>query len=197
MTERISNQNIIDIAPLPTPKHMQEMLPLPLETCQMVLQARQAIRDILHGQDTHRLAVIIGPCSIHDPEAAIKYAEQLKKVADRVRDHHGPDDVDRRAASGQDHVAADDDESLPLELSRDRQIAVDDEDTGSRAAPGDREITFDVRDARIALRIEVPDHHVRVGAGRDLDVHVLDERVRERVDRHRIDLADRRIRADT
>jgi 3-deoxy-7-phosphoheptulonate synthase len=87
MTERISNQNIIDIAPLPAPKNMQEMLPLPLETGQMVLQARQAIRDILHGQDTHRLAVIIGPCSIHDPEAAIQYAEQLKQVADRVRDH--------------------------------------------------------------------------------------------------------------
>jgi len=87
MTERINNQNIIDIAPLPAPKHMQEMLPLPQETGQMVLQARQAIRNILHGQDTHRLAVIIGPCSIHDPEAAIQYAEQLKQVADRVRDH--------------------------------------------------------------------------------------------------------------
>jgi 3-deoxy-7-phosphoheptulonate synthase len=87
MTERINNQNIIDIAPLPAPKHMQERLPLPQETGQMVLQARQAIRNILHGQDTHRLAVIIGPCSIHDPEAAIQYAEQLKQVADRVRDH--------------------------------------------------------------------------------------------------------------
>jgi len=87
MTERINNQNIIDIAPLPAPKHMQETLPLPQETGQMVLQARQAIRNILHGQDTHRLAVIIGPCSIHDPEAAIQYAEQLKQVADRVRDH--------------------------------------------------------------------------------------------------------------
>ncbi len=53
----------------------------------MVLHTRQAIRNILHGQDTHRLAVIIGPCSIHDPEAAIQYAEQLKQVADRVSDH--------------------------------------------------------------------------------------------------------------
>ena len=87
MTERINNQNIIDIAPLPAPKHMQEILPLPQNTGQMILQARQAIRNILHGQDTHRLAVIIGPCSIHDPEAAIQYAEQLKQVADRVRDH--------------------------------------------------------------------------------------------------------------
>ena len=87
MTMRLSNQNIIDISPLPTPKEIQKKLPLPQNSGQTVLQARQAIRDILHGQDTHRLAVIIGPCSIHDPEAAIQYAEQLKQVADRVRDH--------------------------------------------------------------------------------------------------------------
>ncbi len=87
MTERINNQNIIDITPLPAPKHMQEILPLPHETGQMVLKARQAIRSILRGDDTHRLVVIIGPCSIHDPEAAIEYAEQLKRVADRVQEH--------------------------------------------------------------------------------------------------------------
>jgi len=87
MATRLNNQNIIDITPLPSPKEVQERLPLPFETGQKVLQARQAIRDILHGQDTHRLAVIIGPCSIHDPDAAIQYAEQLKQVADRVKDH--------------------------------------------------------------------------------------------------------------
>lgn len=87
MAMRLNNQNIIDIAPLPAPKHIQEGQPLPQETGQKVLKARQAIRDILHGQDTHRLAIIIGPCSIHDPEAAIQYAEQLKQVADRVQDH--------------------------------------------------------------------------------------------------------------
>jgi len=87
MSLRIINQNIIDIAPLRAPKQIQETLPLPDETGQMVLQARQEIRDILHGRDSHRLLVIIGPCSIHDPESAILYAERLKKVADRVREH--------------------------------------------------------------------------------------------------------------
>ncbi len=87
MTERINNQNIIEITPLPAPKHMQEILPLPQETGQMVLKARQTIRSILRGEDLHRLVVIIGPCSIHDPEAAIEYAEQLKRVADRVQEH--------------------------------------------------------------------------------------------------------------
>jgi len=87
MAEPIHNRNIIDISPLPTPKQVQNALPLPEETGQMVLQSRQAIRDILHGRDPHRLLVIIGPCSIHDPEAAILYAERLKKVADRIREH--------------------------------------------------------------------------------------------------------------
>jgi len=87
MATRLNNQNIIDITPLPTPKQVQERLPLPQETGNIVLQARQAIRDILHGKDRHRLAIIIGPCSIHDPEAAIQYAEQLKQVSDRVLDH--------------------------------------------------------------------------------------------------------------
>ena len=87
MAELINNRNIIDISPLPTPKHMQNALPLPAETGQMVLQSRQAIRDILHGRDSHRLLVIIGPCSIHDPEAAILYAERLKRVANRIREH--------------------------------------------------------------------------------------------------------------
>ncbi len=87
MTEPINNRNIIDISPLPTPKQMQNTLPLPEKTRQMVLQARQAIRDILHGRDSHRLLIIIGPCSIHDPDAAILYAERLKRVADRIGEH--------------------------------------------------------------------------------------------------------------
>ncbi len=87
MAERITNQNIIDIAPLPAPRKIQEELPLPQETAQTVLQARQAIRNILNGHDSQRLLVIIGPCSIHDSEAAIQYAEQLKRVSDRVQDH--------------------------------------------------------------------------------------------------------------
>jgi 3-deoxy-7-phosphoheptulonate synthase len=87
MAEPINNLNIIEISPLPTPKQMQNALPLPADTRKMVLESRQAIRDILHGRDAHRLLVIIGPCSIHDPEAAILYAERLKKVADRIQDH--------------------------------------------------------------------------------------------------------------
>lgn len=46
-------------------------------------QARKAIHDILRGADD-RLLVVVGPCSIHDPAAALDYAKRLKAVADRL-----------------------------------------------------------------------------------------------------------------
>lgn len=51
----------------------------------MVASTRQQAADILKGEDD-RLLVVVGPCSIHDPEAALAYAEKLKVVADQYRD---------------------------------------------------------------------------------------------------------------
>ncbi len=48
-----------------------------------VLGARQAVHNILHGTDD-RIAVVIGPCSIHDPEAALEYARRLAPVRERL-----------------------------------------------------------------------------------------------------------------
>jgi 3-deoxy-7-phosphoheptulonate synthase len=53
----------------------------------LVLESRRAIRDILHGRDTRRLVVVVGPCSIHDPQAALEYARLLKPIADATRDN--------------------------------------------------------------------------------------------------------------
>jgi 3-deoxy-7-phosphoheptulonate synthase len=55
--------------------------PLTDTAAQTTAAARQAIHDILHGDDD-RLLVVIGPCSIHDPEAALEYARRLKAVRD-------------------------------------------------------------------------------------------------------------------
>lgn len=87
MREPVDNKNIIEIGPLVTPREVKERFPLTpsAETC--VIQARQAIRDILHGRDQHRLLVIVGPCSIHDPESAYEYAEKLHRVARETREH--------------------------------------------------------------------------------------------------------------
>ena len=48
-----------------------------------MLQARKAIQNILSGKDD-RLLVMVGPCSIHDPQTAIEYAQRLKPLADEL-----------------------------------------------------------------------------------------------------------------
>jgi 3-deoxy-7-phosphoheptulonate synthase len=62
------------------------MLPITERAASVVVEAREAIRNILHGHDRDRLLVIVGPCSIHDPEAAYEYADRLKPLADSLRD---------------------------------------------------------------------------------------------------------------
>ena len=86
MAHRIENQNIITISPLTPPNSMKAQQPITEKITSAILQSRQEIRDILHGRDQARLLVIIGPCSIHDSEAALAYAERLKQVAERVND---------------------------------------------------------------------------------------------------------------
>ena len=61
---------------LPTPAQLCRVLPADSQTATTVARARQAMRNIMHGHDD-RLAVIIGPCSIHDPRAALDYATRL------------------------------------------------------------------------------------------------------------------------
>jgi 3-deoxy-7-phosphoheptulonate synthase len=82
-TSRTDDQRIQDVTPLPPPEHLIRFFPIagtPVET--LIGQTRDAVRRILHGEDD-RLLVIIGPCSIHDPAAAIEYARRLK--AERAR----------------------------------------------------------------------------------------------------------------
>ena len=82
-TSRIDDQRIRQVTPLPPPEHLIRFFPIagtPVE--QLVGDTRQAVRRIMHGQDD-RLLVIIGPCSIHDPAAALEYARRL--LAERRR----------------------------------------------------------------------------------------------------------------
>lgn len=56
------------------------------DTCrQTVLKGRQAVCDILDRKDTRKI-IVVGPCSIHDPQAALDYAKRLKALADEVQD---------------------------------------------------------------------------------------------------------------
>jgi 3-deoxy-7-phosphoheptulonate synthase len=73
------------LQPLPTPASIADLLPPGSRSAATVQRARDEIRDIIHGRD-QRLLVIAGPCSIHDPIAAVDYAERLLKLRMELAD---------------------------------------------------------------------------------------------------------------
>ena len=77
------NLNIVDVFPLTSPKKLKEKLPVSENAADTVIQARNTIKRVLAGEE-RRLLMIVGPCSIHDPEAARDYALRLKKLAIEV-----------------------------------------------------------------------------------------------------------------
>jgi 3-deoxy-7-phosphoheptulonate synthase len=82
-TSQTDDQRIKDVTPLPPPEHLIRFFPIagtPIEA--LIGATRESIRRILGGQDD-RLLVVMGPCSIHDPAAALEYARRLK--AERTR----------------------------------------------------------------------------------------------------------------
>jgi 3-deoxy-7-phosphoheptulonate synthase len=79
---RIDDTRIALVRPLMTPALLEELLPATPAHLGLVEASRQAISDVLHGQDD-RLVVVAGPCSIHDHDQAMEYARLLKKQADR------------------------------------------------------------------------------------------------------------------
>ena len=81
--KRTENLNIVDVFPLTSPKKLKEKLPVSENAADTVIQARNTIKRVLAGEE-RRLLMIVGPCSIHDPEAARDYALRLKKLAVEV-----------------------------------------------------------------------------------------------------------------
>src|SRR5271166_2081385 len=67
------------------PRAMKETLKADAKVIDTVADTRNTIREILAGRD-RRLMCVVGPCSIHDPEAAIDYASRLAKLAPRIAD---------------------------------------------------------------------------------------------------------------
>ena len=86
-TSQTDDQRIQDVTPLPPPEHLIRFFPIadtPVEA--LIKDTRQNIRNIIggSGEGSDRLLVIIGPCSIHDPAAALEYARRLKPLRDRL-----------------------------------------------------------------------------------------------------------------
>ncbi|HEX3772008.1 MAG TPA: 3-deoxy-7-phosphoheptulonate synthase [Polyangiaceae bacterium] len=74
--------NVIDTAPLLTPDQLKAEVPISTAASELVFRTREEIRGVLRGRDP-RMLVIVGPCSIHDPSAAIDYAERLRTLRAR------------------------------------------------------------------------------------------------------------------
>ncbi|SET25703.1 MULTISPECIES: 3-deoxy-7-phosphoheptulonate synthase [Marinobacter] len=83
--KQLENLNVASQEPLITPEALKRELPLTDKAAATVTEGRQTIYDILDGKD-HRLFVVVGPCSVHDVEAALEYARRLKALADEVSD---------------------------------------------------------------------------------------------------------------
>src|ERR1041385_7488745 len=81
----VDNLNVEAMAEIPSPQDVQERLPLTERAAQTVLAGRDALRAILERKDA-RLFVVVGPCSVHDPAAALDYAGRLRRLADEVGD---------------------------------------------------------------------------------------------------------------
>ena len=86
MTEGLEDHNLLAVEPLVSPGEVKRQLPLPATAASLVGRTREALRDLLHGRDHERLAVIVGPCSLHDRDAALEFAGRLAHVARDTRD---------------------------------------------------------------------------------------------------------------
>ena len=85
MLSTTDDLRIRELKELSTPEEVMREIPRTLTATRIVMAARNAIHAILNGADD-RLLVIVGPCSIHDPVAAVDYAERLAALRERLAD---------------------------------------------------------------------------------------------------------------
>ena len=81
--QRTQDIHVRSLTPLISPRDIKEFLPLSEKACATVVNGRDAIRAIQRREDP-RLLVVVGPCSIHNEQSAIEYAQRLREVAQRV-----------------------------------------------------------------------------------------------------------------
>ncbi|HJT62371.1 MAG TPA: 3-deoxy-7-phosphoheptulonate synthase [Burkholderiales bacterium] len=85
-TSLTDDERIDNVVPLPPPEHLIRFFPIQGSAAEgLIAETRARLRQILHGR-ADRLLVVIGPCSIHDPAAALEYAKKLKDERRRHAD---------------------------------------------------------------------------------------------------------------
>ena len=81
----VENINVVSQEILITPEQLKKELPLEGKALSVIRESRNIIQNILERKD-HRLFIVLGPCSIHDVDAAMDYAKRLKVLAEKVSD---------------------------------------------------------------------------------------------------------------
>ena len=84
--DRVRDQRIAKVVELAPPETLMEELPLGPERAKSVVASREEVVEVLHGRDP-RLMVVVGPCSVHDPKAALEYARRLSATAKELREN--------------------------------------------------------------------------------------------------------------
>jgi 3-deoxy-7-phosphoheptulonate synthase len=85
IADRIADNQLAAVRPLPTPRQLKQAFPLTSVLQRQVDQQRQKIRQLLQGEDD-RLLIITGPCSLHDPKAALEYGQRLVALNEQLSD---------------------------------------------------------------------------------------------------------------
>ncbi|WP_020671725.1 3-deoxy-7-phosphoheptulonate synthase [Amycolatopsis nigrescens] len=83
--QALDNQRTTSISPLISPALLRQEHPMDVPCAEVVQKGRADTVEILNGQDD-RLIVVVGPCSVHDPEAALDYARRLAEKTAALRD---------------------------------------------------------------------------------------------------------------
>ena len=85
-TSQTDDERIKDLTVLPPPEHLIRFFPIGGTAVEsLISKTRQNIHNILHGKD-QRMLVVVGPCSIHDPVAALDYARRLQPLREKYAD---------------------------------------------------------------------------------------------------------------
>ena len=77
---RVRDDHVTGTRPLPTPLDLSRDIPVTDDVSELVLEGRSILRGLLDGSDPRTL-VIVGPCSVDDPEAAVEYARRLRDIS--------------------------------------------------------------------------------------------------------------------
>ncbi len=80
-----NNLKVTSVKPIITPEELKQVFPVSEKSAEFVTRSRAQIQDILWNRD-RRLMAVVGPCSIHDPEAAVDYARRLAKLSKEIDD---------------------------------------------------------------------------------------------------------------